>query len=185
LAATNLDLEREVAAKRFREDLFFRINVVLVALPPLRDRGQDILHLASHMLRTYQPTERRLLGFAPDAVEALLSYSWPGNVRELQNCIQRAIALSEFDHVVREDLPETMRQPRRRPQFDIYPTSELITVRELERLYIEHVLRVTGGNKTQAARILGFDRRTLYRKLASLAAVGDARKLDGDIPSAA
>ncbi len=165
LAATHRDLEQEVAAKRFREDLYFRIHVVRLPIPPLRDRGRDVLRLASHMLRLYQPGEPRVVGFTPAAIEALLTYSWPGNVRELQNCIQRAIALAEFDHVTLDDLPETLRNAPSGASVEASPESEMISLRELERRYIAQVLKATGHNKTLAARILGFDRRTLYRKL--------------------
>jgi two-component system response regulator HydG len=170
VAATNLDLEHEVAEKRFREDLFFRINVVHVCVPPLRQRGNDVLRLASHMLRLYQPVERKVVGLTVPVLQAFLSYAWPGNVRELQNCIQRAIAIAEYDHITLEDLPEGIRLGQRASEPKVVPDSELISIEELERRYIHQVLKATGNNKTLAARILGFDRRTLYRKLDAFAA---------------
>ena len=112
LAATNRDLEHEVAEQRFREDLFYRINVVNIEVPALRVRGRDILTLANHMLLRAQPKERRVVGFTVGAADALLAHSWPGNVRELQNCIERAVALAEFDHVRVEDLPESATRRR-------------------------------------------------------------------------
>ncbi len=165
LAATNLHLEDEVAGKRFREDLFFRINVVQIAVPALRQRGCDVLRLASHILRTYQPPERKMVGFTPAVIRAFLGYSWPGNIRELQNCIQRAIAIAEYDHVTIQDLPEAMRTAPDPATSEVVPNSELISIEELEQRYIHQVLKATDNNKTLAARILGFDRRTLYRKL--------------------
>jgi two-component system response regulator HydG len=169
VAATNLDLEREVAEKRFRDDLLFRINVVHISVPPLRDRGRDILRLATYMLRKYQPSARPVVGFSPAVIGAFLSYRWPGNVRELENVIQRAVALAEFDHVTLGDLPESMRAAPRCASEVMVPASDLITLQELERRYIAHVLEATNNNKSLAARILGFDRRTLYRKLSATA----------------
>jgi DNA-binding NtrC family response regulator len=166
VAATNRDLEEEVSAKRFREDLFYRINVVRIALPPLRARGRDVLTLAKHILQSCQPAGQRVIGFKPAAIDALLSYSWPGNVRELQNCMQRAVALAEFDHIGFEDLPEHIRDFKTGAvRIECNALSELITADELERRYILRVLNAVGGNKSVAARVLGFDRRTLYRKL--------------------
>ena len=166
LAATNRDLEHEVAEKRFREDLFYRINVVRVERPPLRARGRDILALANHLLVRCQPNERRVVGFTSAVVDAMLSYAWPGNVRELQNCMERAIALAEFDHLRLEDFPEKLHNVKE-PAVAIESNdpAELITAAELERRYIAHVVATVKGNKTLAARVLGLDRRTIYRKL--------------------
>jgi two-component system, NtrC family, response regulator AtoC len=111
VAATNKNLEREVSEGRFREDLFYRINVVCVELPPLRARGRDILTLANHLLARSQPSGQRVVGFTSAVVDALLSYSWPGNVRELKNSLERAVALATFDHVRIEDLPDRIRRP--------------------------------------------------------------------------
>ncbi|MDP9150323.1 MAG: sigma-54 dependent transcriptional regulator [Myxococcota bacterium] len=163
VAATHRDLEAEVAAKRFREDLFYRINVVRIDLPPLRARGRDILLLAQHILQRSQPGGRRIVGFTPAVLDALLSYPWPGNVRELQNCIQRGVALAEFDHLGLDDLPDTVRYFKGPPAAG-EAACELIPAEELERRYIAQVLAAVGGNKAAAARILGFDRRTLSRK---------------------
>jgi two-component system response regulator AtoC len=166
VAATNRDLDKEVREGRFREDLFYRINVVCVALPPLRARGRDILMLANHLLIRGQPSGQRVVGFTSAVVDALLSYSWPGNVRELQNTLERAIALATFDHLRLEDLPEKVRSPSQvAPAPEIADPEELITAAELERRYIAHVVSIVKGNKTVAARILGLDRRTVYRKL--------------------
>jgi two-component system, NtrC family, response regulator AtoC len=131
--------------------------------------------LANHMLRSFQPVERRVVGFKPAVLDAFLSYRWPGNVRELQNCIQRAIALAAFDHIGLEDLPESVRGGgKEEVDVDDLAVSELITAEELERRYIARVMVAAGQNKTLAARILGVDRRTLYRKLAAHAPTGRA-----------
>jgi DNA-binding NtrC family response regulator len=143
VAATHLDLEREVAEKRFREDLLFRINVVHVSVPPLRDRGRDVLSVAAFLLRKHQPGSLRVVGFTPAVIKAFLSYPWPGNVRELENVIQRAVALAQFDHVTPGDLPESMRPTQVAEGLDLEPGSRMITLRELEHRYIAHVLRAT------------------------------------------
>jgi two-component system response regulator HydG len=167
IAATNRDLESEVAEHRFREDLFYRINVVRIDVPPLRARQGDVLLLAQHFLQRYALHSRRpVLGITGGAAEKLSSYAWPGNVRELQNCIERAVALAPLDHVSEGDLPEKIRahKPTR-----IEPSSSdpgaFLPMDEVERRYIARVLDAVGGNKTFAAQVLGFDRRTLYRKL--------------------
>jgi|CZKU01.1.fsa_nt_gi two-component system response regulator HydG len=166
VAATNRDLEHEVAEKRFREDLFYRINVVRVELPPLRARGRDILTLANYLLTRSQPNGQRVVGFTSAVVDAMLTYSWPGNVRELQNCMERAVALAEFDHLRLEDFPEKLRDVKEAPMaIESNDPAELITAAELERRYIAHVVAAVKGNKTLAARVLGLDRRTIYRKL--------------------
>jgi two-component system response regulator AtoC len=167
IAATNRDLETEVEEKRFREDLFYRINVVRVHVPPLRARSSDVLLLAQHFLLRYQPTgPQRVLGIKSAAADKLLSYTWPGNVRELQNCLERAVALAQFDHVGVDDLPERVREFRSsRVTIESSNPSELLPMEEVERRYIVRVLEAVGGNKTLAAQVLGFDRRTLYRKL--------------------
>lgn len=167
VAATNRDLESEVAEGRFREDLFYRINVVRVHVPPLRSRGSDILILAQHFLdRFAKQNAKNVLGISSPAAEKLMSYHWPGNVRELQNCIERAVALTRFDQIVVEDLPEKIRDHKTsRVIVDSEDPAELLPMDEVERRYILRVLEAVGGNKTQAAQVLGFDRKTLYRKL--------------------
>jgi DNA-binding NtrC family response regulator len=168
VAATNRDLEARVADKKFREDLFYRINVVHVSVPPLRARGRDVLLLAKHILGRCQPRGQRVVGFKSEVIHAMLSYPWMGNVRELQNAIERAVALTEFDHIGLEDLPDAVRdsnQPKPSIQIDGSDPKQLITLEELEKRYIGQVLDAVGGNKTHAAKVLGFDRRTLYRKL--------------------
>ncbi len=169
VCATNRDLEADVIEHRFREDLFYRINVIRVHLPSLRARGNDILLIAQHLIERFaQNSKKRVLGITGPAAEKLLAYAWPGNVRELSNCIERAVALTPFDHIVVDDLPEKIRCHH--GSVLVLPTdnpTELITMAEVEKRYILKVLEAVSGNRTLAARVLGFDRRTLYRKLES------------------
>ena len=169
LAATHRDLESAVEEGRFRQDLFYRINVIQLHLPPLKARGADILVLANHFIeRLARKSNKPVSGIAEPAAAKLLSYSWPGNVRELRNVMERAVALTAYDTVTLEDLPEKIRQHRGGTVFigGEDPT-ELVPLEEIERRYIEHVLHAVNDNRTQAARILGLDRKTLYRKLKS------------------
>ena len=167
VAATNRDLESLVESQRFREDLYYRINVVHLALPPLRARGNDVLALAQQFINRYaEPMGKKVAGFSTAVAERLLSYSWPGNVRELQNCIERALALARFEELTVEDLPPKVRDYK--PTFVVVATedpTDLMTMEEVERRYIQRVMEAVGQNKTQAAKVLGFDRTTLYRKL--------------------
>jgi two-component system response regulator AtoC len=167
VAATNRDLETAVEEGRFRKDLFFRLHVVLLEVPPLRARGNDVLVLAQHFLEQFSSRSgKRVAGLSSPAAEKLLAYYWPGNVRELRNSIERAVTLTSYDQIRVEDLPEKIRNYRR---SQILPLSEdpsdLVPMEEVERRYILRVLEAVGDNKTLAARILGFDRKTLYRKL--------------------
>lgn len=167
IAATNRDLEAAVEEHRFREDLYFRVNVVQVNLPPLRSRGGDVLLLAQHILeRCAARLSKRVVGISPKAAERLLAYTWQGNVRELQNCIERAVALTSYDQLGLDDLPEKVRDHQPAQLVLTTPdASELVSLDEIERRYILHALEVLGGNKALASQILGVDRRTLYRKL--------------------
>jgi two-component system response regulator HydG len=165
LAATNRRLEDEVAARRFREDLYYRINVVAIDVPSLRDRADDILLLAQFFLaraarRTGKPIER----ISAPAAKLMLAYDWPGNIRELENAIERAVALAKLDEITAGDLPDRVQHPRKPATLEL-PT-ELITLDEMERRYIRRVLAALDGNKSSAARVLGIDRRSLYRRLA-------------------
>ncbi|HZI08778.1 MAG TPA: sigma 54-interacting transcriptional regulator, partial [Myxococcus sp.] len=167
VAATNRDLELAVEEGRFREDLYYRLNVIGIELPPLRARGNDVLALSQRFIEQFAARiGKRVLGLSPAAAQRLLAYGWPGNVRELQNCIERAVALTSFEQLTVDDLPERVRSysaPKEAPEpADV---SELVTLEELERRYIHRVLDTVGGSRTLAARILGVDRKTLYRKL--------------------
>jgi two-component system response regulator AtoC len=167
VSATNRDLETEVAEGRFREDLYYRINVVRLDVPPLRSRGNDILLLAQHFLNRYvAPTNKPIRGLSPPAAEKLLAYHWPGNVRELQNTMESAVALARFDEIGVEDLPERIRTHRATHVLITGDDpAQLLPLEEVERRYILRVLEATASNKTLAAKVLGLDRTTLYRKL--------------------
>jgi two-component system, NtrC family, response regulator AtoC len=170
IVATNRDLESAIEDGRFREDLYYRINVVHIDLPPLRSRAGDVLPLAQHFLRQFASrADKSILGISPAAAEKLVAYTWPGNVRELQNCIERSVALARFDQIGVDDLPEKVRSYR--SSHVLIPgddPSELVRMEELERRYIARVMEAVGGNKTAAARILGLDRKRLYRMLDRL-----------------
>ncbi|HEY4013416.1 MAG TPA: sigma-54 dependent transcriptional regulator [Polyangiaceae bacterium] len=170
VAATNRDLESAVEEGRFREDLFYRINVVHIVLPPLRARVGDILSLAQHFLGHFAARgAKSVTGIAPAAAEKLVAYAWPGNVRELQNSMERAVALTRFDQVGVEDLPEKVRTYRRSHVLVASDDpSELVPLEEVERRYIARVMEAVSGNKTAASRILGIDRKRLYRMIDRL-----------------
>ncbi len=176
IATTNRDLRALVEDERFREDLYFRINVIHVEMPPLRARGGDVLLLAQHFIDIHAARAgKRVTGISPAAAQKLLGYNWPGNVRELQNCIERAIALTQYEKIMVEDLPDIVRDYRRSHVIVAGDDpSELVPLAEVERRYVLRVLEAVGGNKTSAAQILGVTRKTLYRKLDEYAA-GDAR----------
>ena len=179
IAATNRDLEADVREKRFREDLYFRVNVVHVELPPLRARGSsDVLLLAQHFMERFAAQHGKpVRGIAEKAAELLIRYHWPGNVRELSNVIERAVALARFDRIGPDDLPDKIREARRSLGTSLIVSddpAELVPIDEIERRYILHVVEALGGNKSLAAQVLGLDRRTLYRKLEKYGvAMGD------------
>ena len=167
LSATNRDLESEVEEGRFREDLYYRLNVVEIHVPPLRARGNDILLLAQHFIDELSVrVGKAVQGISSEAARKLLDYDWPGNVRELENAMERAVTLTRFERITVEDLPEriTSYESARINPVD-FDAQQVLTLQELEKRYIERVLKAVGGNKTRAAKLLGLDRRTLYRKL--------------------
>jgi DNA-binding NtrC family response regulator len=167
VAATNKDLETEVAERRFREDLYYRINVVRIDMPSLRSRGNDVLLLAQHFLeRAAGRTGKNVTRLGRLVAERLVNYDWPGNVRELENCMERAVALARFDEITLDDLPAKIREHRPTEVFTVSDDpNDLPAMHVVEERYIRKVLAAVGGNKTLAAKVLGFDRRTLYRKL--------------------
>jgi len=167
ITATNRDLEFEVEEKRFREDLFYRINVVQIPVPPLRSRPGDLLALITYFVQKLAArTGKPVVGVADDAVRKLVAYDWPGNVRELQNSLERAMALGGGNQITLDELPDKIRHYRVDATVAASGTpDELITLDEIERRYIRQVLLATRNNKTSAARILGIDRRSLYRRL--------------------
>jgi DNA-binding NtrC family response regulator len=174
MATTNRDIESAVESGRFREDLFFRINVIHLELPPLRSRGMDILLLAQHFIGQFATRDKKeVSGMSKAVAEKLLGYAWPGNVRELRNVMERAVALTRYDQLVVEDLPEIIRDYHSTYMvIDSSNPGDLVTLEEMERRYILHVLNSAGGNRSVAARLLGLDRKTLYRKLQNFGVPG-------------
>jgi two-component system, NtrC family, response regulator AtoC len=167
IAATSRDLEQEVEAGRFRQDLYFRLNVIHLVIPPLRERAHDVLLLAQHFIQRLNTPLRRIAGLTPAAARALLAYHWPGNVRELEHCIVSAAVSARYDHITADDLPERVRGSAQ--SGGDRHLDDLISLKELERQHILEVLRSLGGNKALTARHLGLDRKTLYRKLKEYA----------------
>jgi DNA-binding NtrC family response regulator len=180
VAATNKDLEENLTSGAFRQDLFYRLNVIHIHLPALRDRADDILPLAEHFLASSaSKAGKDVRAFHESAKKALLAYGWPGNVRELENVVERAVALVEGPLVRVDDLPPLAPVRDRRPpegeaEQDPFAVAlgRGLTLAELERDYIMKVVAAEGGNKTRAAQRLGLDRKTLYRKLEEYAATG-------------
>ncbi len=164
VAATSRDLEHEVSAGRFREDLYFRLNVITVKTPTLAERGHDVLLLAQYFIRRASTEARPLLGLTPGAARALMAYDWPGNVRELEHCITAAATAATNDHVGTADLPAPLGQPK-----PVQPADSLKSLEVVERAHILNTLSAVDGNRALASRILKLDRKTLYRKLKSYA----------------
>ncbi len=159
ICATNKNLEKLVEEEKFREDLYYRINVFTIAIPPLRERKSDILPLAQHFIKKYS----RSMGkpekkFSPEAEELLLKYTWPGNVRELENAIERAMVIGKKSEIAADDLPLHL-------NHRLGGDNERISLADMEKNHIQKILKDTGGNVTRAASLLGIDRVTLYNKL--------------------
>lgn len=166
LAATNRDLEQDVAEGRFREDLYWRLNVIKIKVPPLRERAMDIPLLVDHFIAiTCKSNNRAPLDVSPEALACLTAYSWPGNVRELENAIERAVIFCPGSTLDLEFLPERIRSKGENGYIIARSSERNLSLREIEREYIFEMLRRTGGNKKKAAEFLGMDRKTLYRKL--------------------
>lgn len=164
LSATNLDLMEEVKAKRFRDDLYYRINVLEIKIPPLRSRREDILLLADHFLMKYG-RRKKIAGFTESAMQILINYAWPGNVRELENAVERAVTLTASEKISAEDFPPAMTGQQGDQLLLDQMLAKRIPLADLEREYIEQILALVGGNKVRAAQVLQIDRKTLYRKL--------------------
>jgi two-component system response regulator AtoC len=162
IAATNRDLRRRVEQGGFREDLYYRLDVVTLTVPPLRDRRGDIAPLAQHFLATHAAAMGKpVAGFAPAALARLEAHRWPGNVRELEHAVERAVALTSSSVILPEDLPADVGAgPAAPPE-----PPRRMTLEELKQWYVHRVLEETGGNKARAAELLGIDRKTLYRML--------------------
>jgi transcriptional regulator with PAS, ATPase and Fis domain len=172
IAATNQPLEPLVEGGKFREDLFDRLNVVTITLPPLRERMEDIPLLANYFLqKSTEENHKNISYISPEALEMLMQYSWPGNVRELENTIERAVIFSIHPIILPEDLPQKFLQSlseRKEERVERKPPilpEKLLPLKAIEKSYVLRVLEETKGNKKKAAEILGIDRTTLYRIL--------------------
>lgn len=173
IASTALNLKDEVKAKRFRDDLYYRLNVVEIALPPLRDRGKDIPLLAEAFLNRYsREFEKPVWAISEAALYLLVNYSWPGNVRELESVMERAVTLSHAKEILPDNLPMPLQQVRSRTQILSTGLKGEKTLKQVEEEYIRLIFDKTHGNKYQTAEILGIDRNTLYRKLAEMGMTG-------------
>ena len=169
IAATNLNLVDEVKHKRFREDFYYRLNVIELRLPPLRERREDIPILVDAFLKKCAAARgRQVKGLSEPALAMLADYAWPGNVRELENVIERAVTLSHGDVIGAEDLPLQVQGARGDRRILDEAAERTLPLHEVEKEYIVKILEKTGGNKYQAAHVLGIDRKTLYRKLAEI-----------------
>jgi DNA-binding NtrC family response regulator len=167
VTATNRDLEELIEQKRFREDLFYRINVVRIRVPPLRERASDVLELAQYFLKRHGARSgKAALGFSAEAARKLIRYNWPGNVRELENCVERAVAFALYDEITAADLPDKI-GAYAPAKFVVVANDaqEIISLDELEERYVTRALSLLGDNKTLVAEALHIDRRTLYRKI--------------------
>lgn len=167
IAATNRDLLQEIEAGRFREDLYYRLNVVTLQIPPLRERREDIPLLAQHFLKMFtEKNHKEIKGFTPQAMDGFIKYDWPGNVRELMNAVERGVVLSRSEYLNEEELPLILHDEALEKEpisKDVIPTD--LPLEEVEKATILKTLESTGGNKSEAARRLGITRRTLHKKL--------------------
>ncbi len=162
IAATNRDLETAIRTGGFRQDLYFRLNVVQVKLPPLREHRNDIPLLANHFLKQFSDGQNTINTISEDAMQCLLAYDWPGNVRELENAVERAVALGSGPLLHTCDLPSNLQQNSNEEELE---SNELTTMKEIERRFILRALHEANGDKLAAARLLGMGKTTLYRKL--------------------
>ncbi len=167
IAASNKDLKKEIREGRFREDLFYRLNVVALALPPLRERAEDVPLLAQHFLKLFaRRNAKTISGFTPRAMQKLAAYTWPGNVRELMNAVERAVVLSRSDTVDEDELVFPMADQSLSPDAPRSPAPTAgLPLEEVERQSILEAVKAAGGNKSEAARRLGITRKTLRKKL--------------------
>jgi transcriptional regulator with PAS, ATPase and Fis domain len=173
IAATHCDLRQAISTRTFREDLYYRLCVLEIAIPGLANRAEDIVPLAEHFLADANARLGRCVqGFSGSTRRVLCNYAWPGNVRELENAVERAVNLCEGDWITPEDLPAVLQRPREEDFLD-RAIERQWTVADLEVAYARRVLTQAGGNKKRAARMLGIDRRTLYRWLGERDDEGD------------
>ena len=185
LAATNRDLDTEVAEKRFRQDLFYRLGAFVIRVPPLRERREDLPLLAAHFLQNACFRARKEVRLAPEAMQALQRHSWPGNVRELENTIERLVISAPSAILTGADAEQAVRAaPPLSADARVSGFADLPTLEELERRYLVHVLSVSDGNRTRAAKVMGIDRRTLYRMAARFGIpLAGADAEDGEPPA--
>jgi len=173
ISATNRNLRDAMEGGTFREDLYYRINVFHIEVPPLRERREDIALLAAYFMERYTSRmHKRISGFSPEAQSLLMRYGYPGNVRELENAIQRGVALAEDEVIRPEDLPPEFRrtqQPRLEGPKAVLEVPDGLTLDEVELMYIQRTVQLAGGNASEAARRLGISRSTLWRKLKQAA----------------
>jgi DNA-binding NtrC family response regulator len=168
VSSSNRDMKDVIHQGRFREDLYYRLKVIDIELPPLRERREDIPLLVEHFVQRFgQEPKKRVSRVSEEVLKVLINYAWPGNVRELENVVQRAITLCQHDVILPEDLPASILQEPKESLLD-KGIRENYTMDRLEKEYVRRVLIEVGGNKSKAAQILGFDRKTLYRKLEEL-----------------
>jgi transcriptional regulator with PAS, ATPase and Fis domain len=167
ISASNRNLKDLIGPGRFREDLYYRLKVIDIELPPLRERKDDIPLLVRHFIQRFGQESKKGYGISEETLRILIDYSWPGNVRELENVIQRALTLCQQETILPEDLPASMIQEL---DEDVVEKGlrKQYSLDQLEKEYIQKVLIEAGGNKTKAAEILGLDRKTLYRKLEEI-----------------
>ncbi|MDP2790623.1 MAG: sigma-54 dependent transcriptional regulator [Rectinemataceae bacterium] len=176
IAATNRDLKQEIAEGRFREDLYYRLNVVNIHVPPLRERREDIPLLAATFLHEFsQENGKQIDGFEPRARQALYSYDWPGNVRELRNCIESAVVMSSSNFISIDDLPPGPRSTQEKKEIHIPAFS---TIEEAEKIIIAETLAMLGGNKTKTAEVLKIGRKTLYQKIDEYGLAAQGKQAD-------
>jgi two-component system response regulator HydG len=172
IAASNRDLEKDVAEGKFREDLFYRLNVMPLNVPPLKERREDIPLLAQHFLKKFADKNRKAIkGFVPLAMDMLVNYGWPGNVRELENAIERAVILATGEHITEAQLPlnitEQVGDLKIRPTAEAQILDGTHSLEDIEKEAILAALTASNGNKAEAARRLGVTRKTLHNKLKS------------------
>jgi DNA-binding NtrC family response regulator len=166
ITATNQNLEQKIVDRKFREDLYYRLNVIEICIPPLRERKEDIPFLVNHFVRRYSEENKKMIkGFDSDAMRLLMQFSWPGNVRELRNVIERAIVLSPGDVMTVNELPDKLKKNGRAPNGQQEASSLKTALADYEKTLLMNVYHAQQGNKEDTARVLGIDLATLYRKL--------------------
>ncbi len=166
IAATNKELDKEVKANRFREDLYYRLNVVPIQLPPLRQRKEDILPLAEYFLKFYRKkNHREIVQILPEVLDLMMRYDWPGNIRELENIIERGVIIARSEYLTLDELPPNIRKMAKSTSGSGFEVTIGSTIKEMESEFIAQTLASVNGNRTRAAQILGIARKTLQNKM--------------------